>query len=109
MVFPRESTTDTMDITSIPPHTTLLVKTESLKCIIQYFKVFITRDMKGVLKDELNAREIGWSGLFQANIIFTSLIKSPLAIRSQQKIALVKGKIRFYILLKMEFLLRKTF
>ena len=47
-----------MELTGIPPHTTLLSKTESLNCIIEYFKLYVTREIKGLLKDELNAREI---------------------------------------------------
>ena len=57
-VCPWEAITDTMDITGIPPHTILLVEIESLKCIIEYFKLYVTREIKGLLKDELNAREI---------------------------------------------------
>ena len=58
-VWPSEGTTDTMDIASIPPHNPLLARTESIKFIIEYFKVSVTRDMKGALKDELNVRDIG--------------------------------------------------
>ena len=62
-----------MDITVIPPHTTLLAKTESLKCIIEDYKVSVTRDMKGVLKDYLDAREIGGPGFVQENIYISSI------------------------------------
>ena len=62
-----------MDIPGIPPHTTLFSKIESLKCIIEYFKVFVTRDMKGVLKDEINTREIGGPDFFQVNWILSNL------------------------------------
>ena len=62
-----------MYITGITPHTTLLAKTESLKCIIEDFKVSVIRDTKGVLKDELDARDIGGTGFVQANIIFSKL------------------------------------
>ena len=72
-VFPWKATTDTIDITGIPPKTTLLARIESLKCIIQYFKISITRDMKGVLKDEIDAREIGGPGFVQENIIFSKI------------------------------------
>ena len=58
----RCSSTDTMDITGIPPNTTLVSKIERLKSIIEHFKVSFTRDMKGVLKYELNVRDIGGPG-----------------------------------------------
>ena len=64
-VCPWEATIDTMDITGIPPHTTLIAKIEILKCIIEDFKVSVTRDMKVVLKDNLNTREIGGLGFVQ--------------------------------------------
>ena len=97
-----------MDITGIPPHTTLVYKIEILKLIIEALKVSVTRDMKGLLKDKLNAREIGVPGFVQENPIFPSLMKSSLTIRSQQNRALVKEKSIFYISLKTEFLLRTT-
>ena len=62
-----------MDITGIPLHTTLLAKMESLKCIIEGFKVSITRDMKGLLKDQLDAREIGGQGYVQSNLLVFKL------------------------------------
>ena len=51
-----------MDIPGLPPHTTIIAKTESLKFIIEYFKVSVTRYMKEVLKDKLDAREIDGPG-----------------------------------------------
>ena len=72
-VFPWEATNDTMYITGIPPHTTLIYEIESLQCIIQYFKVSITRDIKGLLKDNLDAREIGGLVFVQAKLIFSKL------------------------------------
>ena len=62
-----------MGITGIPPHTTLVDETESLKCIIGYFKVSVTRYMKGGLKDELSAREISGPVFVQANLFFSKL------------------------------------
>ena len=62
-----------MEITGIPPHTTLLAKIESLKCIMGYFKVYDTRSMKEVLKDKLGAREIGGPGFVQENLILSYL------------------------------------
>ena len=64
-----------MDISGIPPHTTLLAKIESLKCIIECFKVSVNRGMNGLLKDEINARDIGGTGFVQANLIFPILMK----------------------------------
>ena len=64
--------------------------------------------MKGVLKDDLDIREISGTGFVQANIIFPSLMKLSPAIRSQQTISLVKVKIGFYMSLKTNFLLRTT-
>ena len=64
--------------------------------------------MKVVLKDDLDIREIGGPGFVQANIIFPSLMKLSLAIRSKQTRSLVKGKSRFYISLNTYFLLRTT-
>ena len=64
-VRPWEATINTMDITDIPPHTTLLSKIEGLKCIIESFKVSVTRYIKVVLKDKRNAVEIGGSGVFK--------------------------------------------
>ena len=98
-----------MDITGIPPHTTLLAKTQSLKCIIEYFIVSITREIKGLLKYEFDARDIYGTGFVQANKHFPSLVKSSLTIRSQQSRALVKEKSSFYILLNTKFLLRTIF
>ena len=69
-VCPWEATTDTMGIAGIPPHTTLLAKIESLKCIIGYFKVSVTRYMKGLLKDDIYAREIGGPGIVQEIYFF---------------------------------------
>ena len=69
-VCPWEATIDTMDITGIPPHTTLIAKIEILKCIIEDLKVSVTTDMKVVLKDNLNTREIGGMGFVQWNIFF---------------------------------------
>ena len=62
-----------MDITVIPPHTTLVSKIERLKCIIEYFEASVTRDMKGLLKDELNARENGGPGFARNNLILSKL------------------------------------
>ena len=62
-----------MGITVVPPHTTLLSKTESLKCISEDFKVSVIRDMKIVLKDKLDAGDIGGPGFIQANIILFKL------------------------------------
>ena len=64
-VWTLETITDTIHITDISPHTNLLAKTESLKWIIEDFKVYVTRDMKGALKDEIDSREIGGLVLFQ--------------------------------------------
>ena len=71
-----EGNTDNMNITGIPPQTTLLAKIESLKCIIQDLKVSINIDMKGVLIDELDARDIGGPVFFQENLILSKLDKS---------------------------------
>ena len=87
-VWTSEATTDTMDITSIPPHTTLLAKNESLKWIIEDFKVSVTRDMKGVLEDDLYYRYIGGPGFVQANIIFPKLDE----IISQNKVTKNQSK-----------------
>ena len=62
-----------MDITGITPHTTILAKIESLKCIIEDIKVSVTRDMKGVSKDGIDAREIGGTVFFQENLILSNL------------------------------------
>ena len=62
-----------MDITGIPPHTTLLAKIERLKCIIEYFKVSVTGDMKGGLKDYLNVRNINGLGFVQSNLSLSKL------------------------------------
>ena len=62
-----------MDITGITPHTIVLYKTESLNCIIEDFKVSVTRDTKRVLKDELNARDIGRPVFVQANLILSKM------------------------------------
>ena len=70
-----EDITDTMYIPGITPHTTLLAKTASLKCIIEDFKLSVTRDMKGELKDEFDAREIGGPGFVHANIFVFKLDK----------------------------------
>ena len=64
-VCPWGATTDTMDITGIPPHTTLVYKIVILKLIIGDFKVSVTLDMNRLLKDKLNAREIGGTGFVQ--------------------------------------------
>ena len=88
---PWESTTDTIGITDIPPHTTLLAKIEILKCIIKDFKVFFTRDMKKVLKDNLDDREISGTGFVQENLILSKLDESSPKISSQKTRALVKG------------------
>ena len=60
--FPLEATTDTMDITGVFSHTTLVSEIERLKCIIGCFKVSVPRAMKWVLKDDLNVRDIGGQG-----------------------------------------------
>ena len=73
MVWPSEATTDTMQITGIPTHNTLFAKTESLKCIIEGFKVSVNREMKGLLKDELDTREIGGMVFIQENLILSKL------------------------------------
>ena len=72
-VWPSEATTDTMELTGIPPHTTLLSKTESLNCIIEYFKLYVTRDTKGVLKDKIDNREIRGPGFVQENLILSKI------------------------------------
>ena len=72
-VCPWEATNDTMDITDIPPHTTLLSKIEILKCIIEDFKLSVTRDMKGLLKDEIYTRDIRGPGFVQENLFFSKL------------------------------------
>ena len=99
-VCPWGATTDTMYITGIPPHTTLVYKIVILKLIIEDLKVYVTLYVNRLLKDELNAREIGVTGFVQENPIFPSLMKSSLTIRSQQNRALVKEKSIFYISLK---------
>ena len=58
IVCPWEATTDTMDITGIPPHTTLLAEIESFKCIIEDFKLSVTRDIKVFLKYGIDSRDI---------------------------------------------------
>ena len=40
---------------------------------MQYFKVSITWDIKGVLKDELSSRDIGGPGFVQKNLTFSKL------------------------------------
>ena len=70
---PWEATTDTMDVTGIHPHTTLVSEIERLECIIEDFKVSITRYIKGGLKDELNARYIGGLVFLQEKLIISKL------------------------------------
>ena len=62
-----------MDITGIPTHTTLLAKIESLKCIIEDFKLSVTRDIKGSLKYKLDDREICVPGFVRGNIFLSKL------------------------------------
>ena len=62
-----------MEITGIPPHTTLVAQIEIIKCIIEYFKLSFTRDMKGLLKDTINARDIGGPVLVQKHLILSKL------------------------------------
>ena len=86
-----------MDITGIPPQTTLLAEIESLKCFIEYFKVSITRDMNVLLKDYLGVREIGGTGFVHINIILSKLDGIITHNKVTKNRALVKGKSRFYI------------
>ena len=69
LVWISDATTDITYITNILPHTTVLAKTESLKCIIEGVKLSFTSDTKGVFKDELDAREICGTGFFQSNVV----------------------------------------
>ena len=62
-----------MAITFIPPQTTLLANIESLKYIIEDFKVSVTREMKGLLKDDLDARDIVGPVFVQENLFFSNL------------------------------------
>ena len=62
-----------MNITGILPQTTLLAEIESLKFIIEDFKVSVTRYMKRALKDEFNARDIDGPGFFQENLTLSNL------------------------------------
>ena len=73
MFWLLEDTTDTIDITGIPPHTNLLAKNERLKCIIGDCTVSVTRDMKRVLKYEPEVREISEPGFIQTNLILSKL------------------------------------
>ena len=72
-LWPSEATTDTMDMTGIPPHTTLLANTENLKCIIEDFKWYVTRDTKGLLKDKIDDREKVGPGFVQEILILTKI------------------------------------
>ena len=71
MVCQWKAITDNMYITGILPHTTLLSEIENLKCNIECFKVYVTRDIKEVLKDKLNVRDISGTGFVQSNIYFS--------------------------------------
>ena len=62
-----------MDITGIPPHTTLLAKIESLKCIIGDFKLSVTRDIKGSFKYKLDDRDICVPGFVWGNLTLSKL------------------------------------
>ena len=54
---PWEDTTDTVETTVIPPHTTLLAEIESLRSIIKVLKyIYLNSDIKNTLRDELDAK-----------------------------------------------------
>ena len=53
---PWDATTDTVVITGISPHTTLLAEIESLTSIIEYLKKSLNSDIKKTLWEEFYAR-----------------------------------------------------
>ena len=54
---PQEDTTDTVEITGMTPHTTLLAEIQSLRSIIENLKyIYLNGDIKNTLRDEIDAR-----------------------------------------------------
>ena len=53
---PWDATTDTVETTGITPHTTLLAEIESLRIIIEAFRIPLSSDIKNNLREELYAR-----------------------------------------------------
>ena len=54
---PWEATTDTVETSVIPPHTTLLAEIESLRSIIKVLKyIYLNSDIKNTLREELDAK-----------------------------------------------------
>ena len=70
---PWDATTDTVCITRITPHTLLLAETESLRSIIEAFKISLNSDIRNTLREELDAREVGGPGFVQSNIILSNI------------------------------------
>ena len=71
--FLWDATEDTPSITGIPPHTTLLAKIKNLRLVITDQKVTLKEDIKVILKDELDTREVGGAGFVQSNPILSKL------------------------------------
>ena len=56
---PWDARTDTLEITGIPPHKTLLAEIESLRSIIEDFKISLNSDINNTLREQFYAREVG--------------------------------------------------
>jgi hypothetical protein len=70
---PWEESSNPIEITGIPPHTTLLAKIEGLRNMVSGIGASVTSEMKGALRDELDARKVGDSAFAQSSLILSKL------------------------------------
>ena len=73
IIYPWEESSNPIEITGIPPHTTLLAEIEGLRKMVSGIGASIASEMKGALRDELDAREVGGTAFAQSSLILSKL------------------------------------
>ena len=73
--YPWDQTSDTPEITGIPPDVMILAEFQEMKLELSNLRSGLESSFKQSLKDELDARDVGGSGYAQANEMMTKLDK----------------------------------
>ena len=75
--YPWTRTSDSPDITGIPPHTTMLAEIAELRSLVLELKDELKSEVSSTIKttitSELNAREVGGAGFVQSTLILQKI------------------------------------
>ena len=73
VAYPWKCTSDSPNLTGIPPHTVLMSELEEMRILLSAIRVGVKTDLTEVLQEELDKREIGGPAFSQSQAVLEKI------------------------------------